>query len=403
MFDFYRMEDLIKPETKVICRIDINSPLDKKKNISGTWRFQAHKETLRWLIKNQNAVILLAHQGRPGDEDFTDLSKHAEVLSDVLTIDVKFVPDVVGDKALNAIKNIKPGEIILLDNVRKVPDEMKKRSIEEHSKSLIVKTLSPHAEYFVLDGFSVAHRHHASVIGFPARLPSAAGLLFEKEINELSKFLRLDEYNFIFGGAKVSDVIKSMLLFSSKNKKIRIFLTGLTALVFHYAKGLKLPKTTEELILKKAGKYLDQIKEILEKTDIYFPIDYALDKNGSRIEVGLEEISKYNLPPKDIGEKTVEYYAEQLKNAHTVFIKGPAGVIEEEAFRIGSQRLLEELARQDIFLVFFGGHLSSILEHSQINPKKYYISTGGGSSIQFLANGTLPGIEALEYSRKIFK
>ena len=131
--------DIVKPGKKVICRIDINSPLSIDGEILDVTRFREHKDTIRYFIGNNNGLVLLAHQGRPGKKDFTSLNKHAEILREILNYDVKFVPDVIGERAINAIKNMRPGDVILLDNVRLVDDEYVVKSIEEHAKSKIVK------------------------------------------------------------------------------------------------------------------------------------------------------------------------------------------------------------------------------------------------------------------------
>ena len=395
--------DIVKPGKKVVCRIDINSPIGIGGEILDITRFKEHEDTIRYFINNNNGLVLLAHQGRPGKKDFTSLNKHAEILREILDYEVKYVPDVVGEQAINAIKNMHPGDIILLDNVRFVEDEYIVKSIEEHARSKIVRVLHKFFDYFVLDGFSVAHRQHASVVGFTTVLPSAVGKLMEKEIRNLSWITAKDVTRaVILGGAKTKDAVKYVDLFIKTKKVEKIMLSGLVAFIFHVVSGLKVPIRIREEIARDYRSYIPKIKELVKSRVVEFPEDYAIDVNG-RKEVHIDECSKIESMPKDIGHKTVEKYVDMSKDYDVIVMRGPAGLIEKRGFDLGTKKLLGGLINIGKQIMVCGGHLISVLKDLNIPETKYRKSTAGGAALEFIANGTLPGIEALKLSKKLFE
>lgn len=399
----------VRPCCSVVCRIDINSPIKKhedKVTILDHTRFEGHKETILNLIENDNKVILLAHQGRPGDEDFVSLKFHAEILAEILGVEVKFVDDIIGKKACETIEKLKHGEVLLLENVRFLEFEQQEKSPEEHAKSPLVQTLKKYADFFVLDGFAVAHRSHASVVGFAPVLPSVMGNLMKKEVENLSAIKeRAEEFILILGGAKLSDALKYIKRFLKHDKTRKILLTGLIALAFHMALGYKVPSDTEKLILDRLGSgEIAEIKKLANSEKIVLPIDYGVEVDGDRVDIPADQLNTINAPPKDIGPETVKYYLNLIGSGRVVLMKGPAGVIEDEKFAWGSENLLRELFRMDNHVVLFGGHLVSVLNdiEDSIKRVKYFVSTGGGASVEFLIEGTLPGLEALRLSYKTF-
>jgi len=405
--DVFRM-DIIKPESTVICRIDINSPIKKLDNeikIIDDTRFRGHEKTIRTLVNNSNRVILLAHQGRPGNADFVPLKAHADLLSEVLGIEIKYVDDIIGPRAIEAIEKLRSAEVLLLDNVRFLEFECKNKTPEEHAESPLVRILSKYADYFVLDGFAVSHRSHASVVGFAPVLPSAIGLLMESEILNLSYVRRkVNSYTLIFGGAKLSDAIKYIGKFLRSGKTNRILLTGLTALAFHMVRGYRIPSSTKKLIIEIAGDMIDKIRDLAKSDKIVLPIDYGVEINGDRKDIPIEELGNIDAPAKDVGPRTIEYYLDLVKDTEVVLLKGPAGVIEDEKFAWGSRVFLERLFKMNKFAMFFGGHLVSVLRKidDSIKNGKYFVSTGGGAAVEYLIEGTLAGLEALKLSHRIF-
>ncbi|MCR8463608.1 MAG: phosphoglycerate kinase [Candidatus Korarchaeota archaeon] len=400
---------VVKPNRPVICRLDINSPIKKREDkilILDRTRLESHKETITTLIENGNKIILLAHQGRPGDDDFTSLKFHAEMLGEILGHEVKFVDDIIGKKACEAVEKLKHGEVLLLENVRFLEFEQQEKSPEEHAKSPLVQTLGKYADFFVLDGFAVAHRSHASVVGFAPVLPSAMGLLMEKEIKSLSMAREnAREYILILGGAKLPDALKYIKKFLKLERTSKILLTGLIALAFHMAKGYKIPSNTEKLILDRlGGESIIEIKKLANNEKIVLPIDYGVEINGDRINIPVDQLSTMNAPPKDIGPETIKYYLDIVGSGRVILMKGPAGVIEDEKFVWGSENLLRELFKMNNYVILLGGHLVSVLDRvgDSTKHRRYFISTGGGASVEFFIEGTLPGLEALKLSYKIF-
>jgi len=204
------LDDFNVNNKTVLLRVDFNMPLDKNTlDILDTTRIKRVLPTINELISKNAKIVILAHQGRQGSWDFTSLEKHAKSLENLLGKKVKFVDDVFGEKAKDAIKNLQIGDVLLLDNVRNFSGETEKKSLEEHSKSDLVQNLYPLADLFVNDAFAAAHRAQCSLVGFTELLPSCAGRLMEKELTTLSEIIEKPKKPsvFLFGGAKFSDVI----------------------------------------------------------------------------------------------------------------------------------------------------------------------------------------------------
>ena len=210
MRDFNNLDDFDVENKTILLRVDFNMPLDRNTyEILDVTRIKLVLPTIKELIEKNGKIVILAHQGRKGSWDFITLERHADVLQELLGRKIKFVDDIFGEKAKNAIKNLNRGEVLLLDNVRNVSYETEKKSAEEHSKSEFVQNLYPLVDLFVNDAFAAAHRAQCSLIGFTRVLPSCAGRLMEKEITMLEKVIKNPgkPCMFLFGGAKFSDVI----------------------------------------------------------------------------------------------------------------------------------------------------------------------------------------------------
>jgi len=292
---------------------------------------------------------------------------------------------------------------LLLDNVRFLPDEQSRRSIEGHANSVIVRALAKYFDYFILDGFAVSHRYHASVVGFATVIPSVMGRLMEHEVRNLSSYLEPDKKSIvILGGAKVKDAVKYIEMLLRSGRVDKILLTGLVAFVFHIASGLRVDDKIMDRIRAEYSKSIPKIKELIETGNIELPVDYAFYQKG-RIEVNVEKGDLIRDTPKDIGILTVSKYADIINDYDVVFIRGPAGVIEDDNFRIGTIELLRRVSSKRVNIVICGGHLASVLSRTPINIDNCYISTGGGAALEFIARGTLAGIEALKLSKKLFR
>ncbi|MFA6328317.1 MAG: phosphoglycerate kinase [Candidatus Micrarchaeia archaeon] len=380
-------------------RVDLNSPVDEKTlAVEKGERISGHAQTVRELSDLGARVVVLAHQGRKGDYDCISLSQHALLLGSEVKKPVAFVDDVCGKKAKDAIRALKPGGILLLDNVRFLDDEAKYKTIEENANATLVKELSPYCDVFVLDAFSASHRAQASIVGFYKK-PVVAGRVMERELAALNK-LREPAHPavFIFGGAKPDDSIGIMENWLSEGKIDCALTCGVLGNLFVLASGKELGKTLDFLKEKKAIAYLPKARELLEKYPgkILFPQDIAVDEAGRRKEIPISSLpSKSGIM--DIGKKTAAEYSKRISSAKTVMMNGPAGVYEKPEFEYGTRTLLKAIEASKAFSVFGGGHTLSALDKFQISKAKLgYVSLAGKALIEYLSGEELPGVKIVE-------
>ncbi len=364
-------------------------------------RIRAHAETtIRELAQKGAKIVILAHQGRKGDQDFIPLKQHAEILSKILRKPVKYMDDLYGEKAKAAIKSLKSGEILVLENVRTFSCETKDGAPEEQAKTELVKNLAPLADLFVNDAFAAAHRAHVSIVGFTAVLPSVAGRIMERELKSLSRVLEKPEKPcvFIFGGAKADDSLEISRYVLDKNIATCVLTGGVVAQVFLAAKNVDLGKPNMDFLEKKELMGLvPGVRELIKKypEKIRTPVDLAVDANGRRKEVSLNELPTSDSIC-DIGTKTVEDYARTIRAAKSIVISGPMGMYENSQFELGTKRILEEVAESKAFSLAGGGHTISAIEEFGLTKKISYVSTAGGALIEFLMGKKLLGVAALE-------
>ncbi len=408
MKEYFVLDDFDFKNKTVAIRIDLNSDFENGKLLPNE-RFEAYSKTIKELIEREAKIIILAHQSRKGEPDFTSLEQHSKLFSKYVGYEIKFVNDIIGEKAKNEILNLKSGEALMLDNVRFLDDEDVEADYEKHKNSKIVKFLSQFIDYYILDAFSVSHRKHASIIGFTYVKPMIAGRVMEKEIESVKEAIKPLGINlWIVGGAKIDDVIKVLeKMFSSKPESIEKVLTGgLLANLFLLAQGYEIGKRSLEVLeSKKYLNLLEKAKNLLANyyKEIELPIDVAIEENGERKEVNVTEIPK-NALILDIGSKTIEKYKRFIREARSILVKGPLGKFEQEGFEIGTKEILEEVAKSDAYSLIGGGDTSVAIEKLNIDKSKFnYISVGGGALISYLSEGTLPGIEALKINYKLFK
>jgi len=401
MRDFLTLDDIDVKGKTVLIRVDINSPFDSStKKISDNERVREHSKTIKELSDKKAKVVILAHQGRRGNPDFTHLDQHVKLLERHVGKKIQFIDDIVGAKAIEKIKALRVGEVLLLDNVRFLEDEAEEKSPKEHSNSQLVKNLAPLADVFVNDAFSVVHRSHASVVGFTKGLPSYAGRVMEKEIMASEQALKPKHPTvYIFGGAKPDDCL-GIMRFMLQNKTLDTTLTcGVIGELFLLAKGHDLGKATMEFLEKKDfTKLAEESRTLLRqyKDKIRIPLDVAIDENGKRKELPVESLPA-NSQLMDVGSKTVKNYGEIIKKAKTIVVKGPAGVYETPGFEIGTRMILEEIEKTKAFSLVCGGDTTVAMEKLGIGKEKFsYVSIAGGALITYLSGNPLPGIEALK-------
>jgi len=405
MKEYNILDDFDVENKTVLLRVDFNMPLDKNTlDILDTTRIKRALPTVKELVEKQAKIVILAHQGRQGSWDFIPLEKHAKALGDLLGKEVKYIDDIYGEDAENAIKNLQNGDVLFLGNVRAYSGETEKKSPKEHSQSELVQNLYPLADLFVNDAFAAAHRSQCSLVGFTAVLPSCAGRLMEKELTTLRKIIENPEKPsvFLFGGAKFSDVIVTIERLLENKTADKVILTGLPANAFLKAEGIDLGDKNEEMLAKEGTpENYDEIKRLLikYKDSIYLPLDFAQQSNTDRTEIDVSDLpTDYSLY--DIGEKTIENFKTILSEAKTVFLSGPCGVFENPTFMKGTKEIFTFVANSDVFSIAGGGHTVAAVAQLGLDNKISHISTGGGSLEKFMMGENLPVVEALKEAKK---
>jgi phosphoglycerate kinase len=406
MAKYLTLDDVKVKDKVVLVRVDFNSEVDPEtKKVMSDVRIRAHGETtIKELAEKGAKVVILAHQGRKGDPDFIPLKQHAEILSKILKCPVQYVDDVYGEKAKKAIKNLKSGEILVLDNVRGFAGETKEGTPEQHAKTELVQNLAPLADLFVNDAFAAAHRGHVSMIGFTAVLPSVAGRIMERELKSLSKALEKPEKPcvYIMGGAKADDSLEISKYVLSNNVADYVLTGGVVSQVFLVAKGYDLGKQTMAFLEKKdLMSLVPGIKELMQKypKKIMVPEDVGIDVNGKREEIPVDKLpTEHSIF--DIGAKTIVSYGKLIASAKSIVFSGPMGVYENKEFAVGTRKVFEEISESKAFSLAGGGHTISALQEFGLSSKISYVSTAGGALIEFLMGKKLPGVVALENAVK---
>jgi len=405
MPDFLTIDDFNFKDKTALIRVDFNSPIDPEtKKIIDDTRIRVHGETIRELAENGAKVVVLAHQGRPGDPDFIPLRQHAELLGEVLDKPVKYVDDVFGEKAQEAMKKLKRGEILVLDNVRSFANETAKGTPQEHAKQELVRKLAPLADVFVNDAFAAAHRAHVSMVGFTAVLPSVAGRVMERELQALKKVLEKPEKPcvFIMGGAKADDSLEISRYVLTNNIADHVLTGGVIGHVFLVAKGFNLGEPNMKFLEKKGQMGLvPGIRELMKRypKEIEMPADVAVEVDGERREIAVAEFPTSH-PIYDIGTETIKKYIELVGEAKSIVLSGPMGVFENREFMKGTKKLFDAVAASKAFSLVGGGHTVAAVEELKLGEKMSYVSTAGGALIEFLMGKQLPGVIALEKAAK---
>jgi phosphoglycerate kinase len=402
MAKYKTIDDFNVKDKVVLVRVDFNSEIDPNtKKVTSDVRIKAHAETtIKELAEKGAKTVILAHQGRKGDPDYTPLKEHAAILAKLLKCPVQYVDDVFGDKAKAAIKALKGGEILVLENVRSFDGETKSGTPEQHAKTPLVQNLGPLADLFVNDAFAAAHRGHVSMVGFTDVLPSAAGRIMERELKSLAKALEKPEHPcvYVMGGAKADDALDISKYVLGNGIADYVLVGGVTSQLFLAAKGVDLgKKTTAFLDKKELTQFIPGIKELLSKYPeaVVLPVDVALDEDGKRKEIPVVKLPT-ELSIFDIGAKTVENFAKIIAKAKSIVVSGPMGVYENKEFNYGTKKVLEAIANSKAFSLAGGGNTIAAIGEYGLNKKIGYISTAGGALIEFLMGKKLPGVVALE-------
>jgi len=404
---FHTLDDFKVRGKRVLLRIDINSPVDEKtlRLVDGS-KIRSSVPGLRELMDRGAMVAILAHQGRPGDYDFIPLNEHGQYLGQYTGKKVRYVDDLIGKHAIRAIEGLTEGEAILLKNVRDFPQEQLKKSAEEHAQSALIRALAPKFELFVNDAFGSSHRSHASLVGFTDVLPSAAGRLMEKEVRTLTHVFTGPKRpsTFIFGGTKFADALQVIRTLAERETVDHILVAGLAGYAFLWAMGKKVGSKTEELARRDVDEtVVESARTLIRKHGgkIHLPIDAAIDVEGRRVEVTLENMPEDGAV-KDIGQRTSEEFSRIIMGSKTIFLSGPPGVFEITAFSKGTADMFDAMIESEAFCVIGGGHSSAAANKLGVQEKMSYISTGGGALERLMLGRPMPVVEALRASAKKF-
>lgn len=391
------VRDLDVAGKKVLVRVDFNVPLNDKGEITDDTRITASLPTIQYLLEQKAAVILMAHLGRPKGQVKPELSLApvAKHLGKLLGKKILFAPDCVGEAAQAAASKLKPGHILLLENLRFHKEE-------EKNDMEFAEKLASLADLYVNDGFGVSHRAHASVEGVTHFLPAAAGFLLEKEIQYVGQAVTnpLHPFVAIIGGAKVSDkigVISNLL-----DKVDTLLIGGGMANTFLAAQGCKMGKSlVEEDKLDLAKELLAKAKKnkvnMLLPTDLVMAAAFAPDA-----EHVTEKVKNLNQAymALDIGAETSKAYAEALADAKMIVWNGPMGVFEMDAFCKGTEAVAKAVAKSRATSIVGGGDSVAAIEKLGLAKRITHISTGGGASLEYLEGKVLPGVAALDDLRR---
>jgi phosphoglycerate kinase len=381
---------------RVFIRVDFNVPLDEQGRVTDDARIRAALPTIRFAIEHKAKVILGSHLGRPkgkpDDKTKFTLEPAAARLSELLKQDVILADDCVGDGVKKLVKDMKDGQVLLLENLRFHPEE-------EKNEENFARELASLADVWVNDAFGTAHRAHASTAGMAKFVKEkAAGFLIQKEIEYLGKALGTPARPFvaIIGGAKVSDKIK--VLENLIAKADAVLVGGAMAFTFLKAQGVAIGKSLVE------DDKLELARQILEraqarKVDLLLPVDHICGaepkETAERVVVNDRAIPD-GLMGLDIGPKTLDRYRQRIRDAKTVFWNGPMGLFEQKPWAEGTFGVAKAMAQSPAITVVGGGDSAAAVEEAGLIEKMKHVSTGGGASLEFIEGRVLPGIQVLE-------
>ncbi|ELZ14702.1 phosphoglycerate kinase [Natrinema thermotolerans DSM 11552] len=393
------LDDLDVEGTTVGVRVDVNSPIDDDDTLADDARLRAHVDTLAELLERDGRVAVLAHQGRPGGDEFVSLESHAERLSELLGQPVDYVDATFTDAAREAVRDLEDGDCVVLENTRFYSEEYMEFEPKRAARTHLVEGLEPVLDAYVNDAFAAAHRSQPSLVGLPTVLPSYAGRVMESELDVLGSIEETaDPRVYVLGGAKVSDSIDVAWSVLEKGLADHVLTAGVVGNVFLIADGVDLGDASSDFIYDQG--YWDEIDRAADLLDahgdrIALPRDVAVDRDGGRHELGVNA-----LPPgdgesaMDIGGSTLEYYRRVLEDAETVILNGPAGVFEDDRFETGTRQLYD--AATDIpTSIVGGGDTASALRQLGVEGFSH-VSTGGGAALRMLTAESLPAVTALE-------
>lgn len=401
------LDDFNFQDKTVLLRVDINSPIDHQTGgLADDNRIRKSLPTIRELADGGACTVILAHQGDTEDyRSLVSLAPHAERLAELLERPVGFVDDVCGPTAIARIQALESGELLLLNNVRYLTEEVStfvnfvKLTPKEMAHTWLVRNLAPLADLFVCEAIAAAHRSAPSLVGFAEVLPAAGGRLFVEELNALTRIKESPAQPcvFVLGGSRIADAFSMMETVLREGTAHRVLTSGLTGEVMLWAQGIRLGEPTERLIRDKGLEpFIERARDLLQAYGerILYPTDFAVDRGG-RVEIGLGELPAAELLI-DIGAQTIERYVNEIQQAATLFVNGPAGIYEQPISAAGTQSLWTAIADAPGYSVIGGGDSVAAAGRFGVRGRMGYVCTSGGGMVRFLSGQELPVVEALK-------
>ena len=402
------LDDLDVGGKTVLCRVDINAPLDTSSGaLRDTTRLKGCAPTVRELAERGARLVLLAHQG--GDLEYHNYSStapHAAVMSELVGRPVGFIDDVCGPAARDAVRSLGSGEILLLDNVRFCGEELTlferklDLSPEDQAKTLVVRKLAPLGDLYVCDAFAAAHRSQPTLVGFEQLLPSAMGRLFEREYENLARLREAPARPcvFVLGGTKIQEAFPMMAAALADGVVDIVLTAGLVANVMLAAGGVDIGEPSLDFIrASQLEQFVDESRAILAEhgDKVVLPADLAYVRDGRRAEVAVADLP-VDAQLVDIGHQAVADYEARIAAAGTVFANGPAGVFEKPETEYGTKAVWQAMAGCAGFSALGGGDSVAAMNRFGLGDRFDYVCTAGGAMVQFLSGKPMPVIEALK-------
>ncbi len=397
MGDYKFLKDENISGKTIVIRVDLNSNVEDGELFENA-RLRAYSKTLKEMSEKNAKLVVLAHQGRKGQDDCVSLKPHAEELSEMAEKEVKLLP--WDSNYETTIKEMQKGGIVLMENVRFHDNEEQDFTPEDASKIEWVQKIASVSQMFVEDALSVCHRSQPSVIGFIPLLPSFVGHVLEAELEALKHFDSNEKpCVFVLGGSKIKDSIYLINELFGKQKADKICAGGLLGELFLKAKGIVLGEKDKFFEEKGFNELVEPAKQILENygEKIILPVDVAImDDSDEREEISISELPKEN-SIFDIGTETVAEFKEALKGAKLVVANGPMGIFERMDFEIGTKRVFNAISKSRAFSIIGGGDTETALEQVDFSEKDFsHISLAGKALLQYLSGKELPGLVALQ-------
>lgn len=395
--DIKTVRDVDVSGKRVLVRVDFNVPLDKDGNVTDNTRIKESLPTIRYLLKRDARVVLMSHLGRPKGKVVQDL-RMAPVgrdLGKLLEKEVKLAPDSVGPEVESLVQSMKPGQILLLENLRFHPEE-------EENDPGFARQLASLGEIYVNDAFGTAHRAHASTAGVADNLPAVAGFLMEKELQALGGIMEDPKRPFaaIIGGAKISSKIQ--VLESLLDRVDILLIGGGMANTFLKANDVEIGRSLVELDLVDTARDL-MVRAQQKGVKLGLPTDVVVTEqldNEHDFGIPTRAVELDQVPPDwyivDIGPRTIQEFKALLAPARTVFWNGPMGVFEISRFAEGTKQIAELLADSGATTIVGGGDSVAAVEQMGYADRMTHISTGGGASLEMIEGRTLPGVAVLQ-------